>query len=74
VAKPIVQNHHIIYANTELVQIERTVRIFKGEHWLLTNLSRRSNISRGFIISLKVWLALNEHKAVDPDEKAVVVC
>ena len=73
-AKPIVQNHHIIYANTEHGQIERTVRIFKGEHWLLTNLNRRSNISRGFVISLKVWLALHEHKAVDLDEKAVVVC
>lgn len=56
--KKIIQTHHISY------DPEITVRIYKGEHWLLTQLQRRRNISVGFVKSLKVWLALNENKAV----------
>jgi hypothetical protein len=66
-SKPIVQNHHVMYANKKHGQKDVEARVYKGEHWLLTNLSRRTHISRGFVISLKLWLALNEHKAVDLD-------
>jgi len=56
--KPIVQQHHISH------DPEVTVKIFKGEHWLLTQLQRRTkHVSKGFITSLKVWIALNEEKA-----------
>jgi len=56
--KVTIQEHHISY------DPEVTVLIFKGEHWLLTQLRRRTkNISKGFITSLKVWIALNEARA-----------
>ena len=56
--KPIIQEHHISH------DPEITVKIFKGEHWILTQLERRTkNISKGFITALKVWIALNEAKA-----------
>jgi hypothetical protein len=61
----IVQRHHLIYANDEHSQKEIVGNIYKGEHWLLTNLSRRTNISKVFIKSLKMWLILNEEKAVE---------
>ena len=58
--KPVVQGHHISY------DPEVKVTIYKGEHWLLTQLRRRTkNVSRGFITALKVWIALNEVKAED---------
>lgn len=58
--KSVVQRHHISY------DPEVTVRIYKGEHWLLTQLQRRTrHISKGLIKSLKVWIALNEDKAVE---------
>ena len=60
--KPIIQRHHLFYgdANHEVV-----VPMFKGEHFLITNLNRRKNISLGFIQSLKIWLTLNECNAID---------
>ena len=55
--KLVIQKHHICY-DPEIV-----VPIYKGEHWVITQLSRRKNISQGFCTALKVWLALNEKKA-----------
>lgn len=58
--KSVVQEHHISY------KPEVTVTIYKGEHWLLTQLQRRTkNVSKGFITALKVWIALNEGKAME---------
>ena len=57
--KKTIQTHHISY------DPEITVDLFKGEHWILTQLQRRKNFSKGFVKSLKVWLALNEEKAVE---------
>ena len=57
--KPIIQEHHISY------DPEITVRLYKGEHWVLTQLQRRKKISSGFIKSLKVFIALNEDKATE---------
>ena len=54
-----VQRHHLSY-NPEV-----TVDIYKGEHWILTQLQRRKHISTGFIKALKVWLALHEGTAED---------
>ncbi len=58
-AKIVIQTHHISY------DPEITVDIHKGEHWVLTQLQRRKKISKGMITALKVWLALNEHKAIE---------
>lgn len=66
--RPVVQVHHLMYGTEK--QPEITVRIFKGEHWLATNLNRRKNISKGWIKYLKFWIALHEDEAKEiPDEK-----
>ena len=61
--KVVVQQHHISH------DPEVKVTVYKGEHWLLTQMQRRTkNISKGFITALKVWLALHESDAVDLQE------
>ena len=57
--KTVIQTHHIAY------KPEWKVKIYQGEHWLLTQLQRRKKVSLGFIKSLKVWLALHENDAVE---------
>jgi len=61
--KKIIQKHHLIYPNEKHKQLEEVVRVWKGEHFIITQLNRRKNISRGFIKSLKLWVLLNEDKA-----------
>ena len=63
--KLITQNHHLIYAEEKHKQREETCKIFKGEHFLLTRMGWRKNISKGFIKSLKLWILLNEDRAVE---------
>ena len=60
----VIQNHHIVYAEESHKQREETVKIYKGEHWAITQLQRRKNISQGFIKALKFWILLNEDKAI----------
>ena len=55
--KKIIQKHHISY------DPEIAVYMSRGEHWLMTQLNRYKHISTGFVIALRVWLALNEHNA-----------
>ena len=45
-----VQRHHITYTP------EWIVPIFRGEHFLLTQLQRRKHVSRGFIQSIQYEL------------------
>lgn len=54
-----IQRHHISY------KPEIIVKIYKGEHELLTKLDRYevNTVSKGFIRALKSWIALNEHRA-----------
>jgi len=61
--KLITQKHHIIYESETHKQKEEVVKIYKGEHWIVTQLGRRKNISNGFVKVIKVWLALNEDRA-----------
>lgn len=61
----IIQKHHIVYENKEHKQPEEVVYLYKGEHWAITQLQRRKNISKGFIKALKHWILLNEDKAKD---------
>jgi hypothetical protein len=60
---PIINRHHIIYPSDK--QAEVVVAIYKGEHFLISRLSWRKNISKGFIKALRVWIALNEDRAKD---------
>jgi hypothetical protein len=55
----VIQEHHISY-NPEV-----KVRIYKGEHMILTKLSWRKRVSKGFIKGLKIWIQENEAKAVE---------
>lgn len=41
--------------------------VYKGEHWILTQLQRRKRISRGFVKAIKAWLALHEDEAKELD-------
>ena len=63
--KKVIQEHHIIYGNKEHKQEDEKVKLYKGEHWAITQLQRRKNFSKGFIKALKVWILLNEEKAVE---------
>lgn len=59
--KLIINRHHISY-DPEVV-----VKIWKGEHMLITRMGWRKNISKGFIRCLKKWIKENECNAKDLD-------
>jgi hypothetical protein len=59
--KTIVQNHHVSY-NPEV-----TVKVFKGEHMILTRLGWRKKISKGFVDALEQWMKQNRPAAVELD-------
>lgn len=64
----IIQNHHIVYAHPDHPsQKEVKVATFKGEHFIIgkINLFTRKNLSAGFLKCLKVFIALNEDRAID---------
>lgn len=65
--KKIIQKHHIIYATPDHPEQEVTCLITKGEHNILSKMNwfTKNFISAGFIKSLKVFIALNEDRAVD---------
>ena len=64
----VIQNHHISYQNTETGDPEITVKIYKGEHWAITILNRRSkNMSKGFLRCLQKYIDEHEEDAVDLD-------
>jgi len=56
--KTVIQEHHITYIP------ERKVKVWQGEHWLLSLLGRRKNISEGFIEALEQWISDNRGKVV----------
>ena len=57
--KAVIQYHHISYSP------EVVVALYKGEHYILTQMNRRKKVSWGFIKSLEVWIALNKDSAKD---------
>ena len=59
--RTVIQRHHISY------EPEVVVTVYKGEHWILSQIQRRKNFSKGFMTSLKVVVALNEDTAKDLD-------
>ena len=67
VVKRIVQKHHIKYKDKD--GYDWVVRIYKGEHWAITQLQRRKFISKGFITSLKYWIEQHESSAIDLEEQ-----
>ena len=63
----VIQGHHAIYPSLEHPEQECIVRIYKGEHKIATDMQRflRKNTSKGFCKWLKIWLAVNEDRAID---------
>ena len=61
--KRVVQRHHIKYKEKD--GVEWVVLIYKGEHWAITQLQRRTHISKGFIESLKYWISQHEEGAIN---------
>ena len=57
--KVIVQNHHVSY------DPEVTVKVYKGEHMILTRLGWRKKISKASINLLEQWMTENRPTAVD---------
>jgi len=69
--KTVVQEHHISYKP----DIHGTV--YRKEHNVLdgrTGMNRWKGVSKFFITALKVFIALNEHDAVDLDKKIEMRC
>ena len=60
--RPVIQEHHITY------EPEWTVKLFKGEHWICTQLQRRRKVSQGFLKALTVWILENEANAENLDQ------
>lgn len=57
--KRVIQTHHISY------EPEVTVKIFKGEHWVITQLERRTQVSKGMIKVLENYIAKHREQAWD---------
>ncbi len=57
--KTVIQEHHITY-NPEWTEF-----IFQGEHFILSQLQWRKKFSKGFFISLKEFVRINEAYAID---------
>jgi hypothetical protein len=61
--KVIIQDHHVSY------EPEVKVRVYKGEHMILTRLSWRKKISMGFIKALELWIKEKRLEAVELSRK-----
>ena len=58
-----IQKHHISY-DPEII-----VKIFQGEHYIITMLKRRTkNMSKGLLLELQIYLDKYKNMAVDLDE------
>jgi len=74
-----IQRHHLIYecaaeelskhGRVTIIQPEETTYIFGKEHRLITMLNRYRHVSKGLIKSLKLFIALNEDRAVQLTKK-----
>ena len=62
-----VQTHHITY------EPERTVNIYKGEHYILTRMQWMKYISKGFLTSLRQFIKDNKDIAVTLKKRKKVV-
>jgi hypothetical protein len=65
--KRVIQKHHQIYAAVDHPEQEKIVRVFKGEHEILSKMQMytRKRVSRGFISSLALFIVLNSDRAED---------
>jgi hypothetical protein len=55
--------HHITY------NPPWTVKVWTGEHWILTHLQWRKRFSKGFFIALENFIIQNKSKGVELGER-----
>ena len=65
--KTVIQKHHLDYQRKDNTDEKtgETVLLYKGEHWAITQMQRRKNISQGFLKALKYWISSVEDSAVE---------
>jgi hypothetical protein len=65
--KRVTQRHHIVYGCPDHPEQEKIVRIYKGEHEILSkmNLYTRKSVSRGFLAALAIFIVMNSDRAED---------
>ena len=57
--RPVIQDHHISYEPPWIVTV------WRGEHFILSQIQWRKRYSKGFITSLKEFIRLNENSAFE---------
>lgn len=67
----VIQRHHAIYGSPDHPEQECIVRIYKGEHKIACDMQRflRKSTSKGFCKWLRIWLAVNEDRAIDLEKE-----
>lgn len=59
--KTVVQPHHLRYLEKD--GYDWIEPVFKGEHWIISMLNYRKNISEGCLITLQDYITRNQNKA-----------
>ena len=62
----VIQRHHLEYQPGLKFEdkIGEVVLIYQAEHWVITQLQRRSTISKGLLRALEYWIEQVKHKAI----------
>ena len=67
--KRIINKHHTSYGNPETGDPEVIVKVYKGEHLIITRLGwTKAPPSKAFLVLLKEYIAKHENDAVDLEE------
>ena len=67
----VVQRHHLDYQPGMKFDEKKgeVVKIYQSEHWVITQMQRRTLISKGFIRALRHWIdSLDENDLDDLDD------
>jgi len=67
----VIQRHHLDYQRKDKVKEKKgeTVLLYKGEHFVISQMQRRKHISRGFLKALEYWINIVKDDAIDLKEK-----
>jgi len=52
--KTVIQNHHLLYEERD--GRDWVVPLFRGEHWIITQMERRKRVSKGFLTCLRKYV------------------
>ena len=69
----VIQRHHLDYQRKDEVpeKTGETVLMYKGEHWAISQMQRRKNISKGFIRALEYWIEQIKDTAVELNDASL---